>query len=192
MKPSILILIAAATLIFSGCGSVKTLEAPTPAAVSHLTDSKEFAIVTTADPFPSSLFRGSANASRDYTVQQGLHVIAQTGKDRGYNYFALTSPALLDNVSGSSITSAYEVFAICGAAGAREVLTAKSQCKGINPSGIATYYRAVYFKEKPVDFLVWDIEKTLADPLVANTDISFEHEALDLSDYKRIKERISN
>ena len=70
------------------------------------------------------------------------------------------------------------VFLLCGAAGAREFLTAGSQCDGIAPGGIDTYYQAVFFHEKPKDFLVWDIEKTLADPHVASTDNSFEYEPL--------------
>jgi len=187
IKHYTLAVVAALTLL--GCGSVKMLDVPAPTAVTGMTDSKEYAIYTTADPFPGSIFRMSANSKRDYTIYQGLHVIAQMGKERGYKYFALTSPAMLDNISGSSITSAYEVFALCGAAGAREVFTAKSQCDGIRPAGIATYYRAVFFNTKPVDFVVWDIEKTLADPLVSGTDISYEPEPLVLDDNDNIKLR---
>ncbi len=183
------ILLGSLLMTLAGCGSVETLDVPAPEAVHGLTDSSEFAVITTADPFPSSLTRLSANSKRDYTIYQGLHVIAQEGKKRGYRYFALTSPAILDNVSGSSITSPYEVFALCGSAGMREVLTSGSQCDGIRPNGIRSYYRAVFFREKPVDFVVWDIGRTLADPLVADTDISFDHEPLIVEDIYHIKHR---
>lgn len=168
-------IIASSVLLLVGCGSVHTSSVPAPKSVQSLTDSDTFLLKTTADPFPSSLGRMSANTKRDYTIYQGLKVVAEEGAKRGYKYFALTYPPVLDNISGSSIHDPDEVFYLCGAAGAREFLSASSQCLGIKTTGISTHYSAVYFHEKPLDFVVWDIDQTLKNPKVAATDSSFEH-----------------
>jgi hypothetical protein len=177
LKIMTLAIASVSLLLFVGCGSVRTASVPAPKSVERLTDSQTFLMRSTADPFPSSLGRLSPNTKRDYTIYQGLKVISEEGKKRGYKYFALTYPPLLDNISGSSLNSPDEVFYLCGAVGMREFLTTSSQCNGINRSrGISTHYSAVFFHEKPVDFVVWDIKETLQHPKVASTDSSFEYD----------------
>lgn len=184
-----LTLAAAVSLVLAGCGGIYTATGPTPPAVASMTDSKQMALLSSAIPFPQSWTHMSANSKRDYMIYNGLHAIALEGKNMGYSYFALTAPAVLDNVSGSSIVSAHEVFLLCGAAGAREFFTTASQCDGIKGEKAAIYYQAVFFREKPIDFLVWDIEKTLADPLVNGTDADYEHEPLYEGDWRHVATR---
>lgn len=158
-----------------GCGSVHYKDVPAPEPVSNLTDSSVHLFGSTADPFPSNLGRMSQGTKSDYTLKQGLHMVAEHGKELNYPYFALVWPPALNNINGSSINTAAEVWYLCGARGAREVLSTRSQCRWLKTrGGISAHYSAVYFKEKPVDFVVWDVNKTLADPLVSATDASFE------------------
>lgn len=183
------ILTAATSMLLAGCGGIYTASGPTPKAVESMTDSKQFAVRISAIPFPQSWTHMSGNSKRDYTIYNGIHTIALEGKKKGYNYFALTAPAILDNISGSSIISAQEVFMLCGAAGAREFFTTASQCDGIKGGVSSSYFQAVFFKEKPTDFLVWDIDKTLKDPLVSGTDPNFKHEPLYAGDWHAVKPR---
>lgn len=161
------------SLFLSGCyGSVSTKEGPTPSAVTHLTESKSL-IVKDSRYGLSTISEYSKMTNK---MMHGIRVVAEEGEKNGYRYFALTVPSFMNNIAGSPISNPDELFYLCGNGGMKEFLRHDtSSCDGLIENRSARY-RAVYFKERPTDFLVWDIKETLANSHVEDADNSYEIE----------------
>ena len=167
-------------LFMHGCyGSVYTAQAPAPAAVTHLTKSKSIIVKDSKYSFGKT----SKYAQKTNKMMHGLRVIAEEGQKKGYNYFAISEPAFINNIAGSPVSTADEIFYLCGNGGIKEfIVHDTTMCDKLfdKPSGAnSAVYRAVYFKERPVDFLVWDIKETLSNAHVKNADDDYEIEKED-------------
>lgn len=167
-------------LFMSACyGSVNAKEGPTPAAVTHLTDSKSFIVRDSKYSFGKS----SLYAQKTNKMMHGIRVVAEEGKKRGYDYFAIAEPSFMNNIAGSPISTANELFYLCGNEGSKEFLkhdTKKCDAMFDKPHGAyKAVFKAVYFKERPVDFLVWDIKQTLSNEHIKHADDSYEIEPED-------------
>lgn len=99
----------------------------------------------------------------DGDVVELVKAIAQEGQKRGYRYFAVLYPGSLNNVQGSPITTVEELLAYCPE---NFMTDERKNCHGLNWYGIENRMKVLYLNELQTDFLIWDIDAVLKDPLV--------------------------
>ena len=106
----------------------------------------------------------------DVNMLELIKAVAQEGKSRGYEYFAVLMPGSLNNIHGSAITLPSELVAYCPENFLTDI---RKGCIGLrSKSGNAI--KVLLMHEKSEDFLVWSIDETLNDPIMLSVNGQYE------------------
>lgn len=144
--------IGVVAMMMAGCSAARlpVKEVPPPGSVSRLTDSKTLML-------------------HEYGIDEedlltAIKVAASNGKKQGYEYFAVVFPPSINNIMGSPISTPEEYMSLCGSDMSNNCpyLRYPSTSRDRQAIRLAT----VYFNEPPVDFVVWDVDKTLNSDLL--------------------------
>ena len=110
------------------------------------------------------------NDDDDEGMLEHIKAVAQEGKSRGYQYFAILMPGALNNIHGSAITSPSELLPYCP----ENFLTEERKgCKGLYSKN-GNVIKVLLMHEKSEDFLVWSIDETLNDPIMLSVNGQYE------------------
>ena len=171
-KISTLVLTTLAVVFFmSGCSSHQI---GTPSEISKIdghpeanTKEEKIFLVATRNDSSNSLSRASDIEESAYFTLQN---VAESALERGDKYFAVNAPKAMSNFDGSTITTMEEFVEKCGTSSGGGFASA-FDAFGLNTyycniSGVrivhAGFMEVAFYKEKPLNVLVWDAEAVLS------------------------------
>lgn len=171
MKKACFFFLASMVLFLNGCTrTINTMDRPVPKAVNDV----EGVSVNYMTPGDS-----------DGELAEMVKAIALEGKKRGYGYFAVLYPGALNNIQGSPITTMSELLTYCQE---NTMTENRKNCQGLIWFGMQFRMKVFYLKSPQPDYLVWNIDELLKEPVIADANGEYDIDP-EYTRWERVKGR---